>query len=213
MICYCSCSMGITTYPFGRKMHLWKCLISRKSRKQFIINNNTQVLYLTFLWLQSLFMESIGLKCIQLFPSHPQLKIVFIDVIHKNKTKNQPLKEGLSCELNVKLLDRVHQIIFLLQASPTRFPIWGQKCMFSLPFALQNTLFLSCMPPIPCKGYELKAAKPAGNEPLRTAQDMWSQGSATYICDLLETRLPNVLAFPFTTKEISASTFFPLTFP
>lgn len=32
-------------------------------------------------------MESIGLKRIQLFPSHPQLRLVFIDVIHKNPKK------------------------------------------------------------------------------------------------------------------------------
>lgn len=28
-------------------------------------------------------MESVGLKRIQLFPSHPQRRLVFIDVIHK----------------------------------------------------------------------------------------------------------------------------------
>lgn len=149
-------------------------------------------------------------KCILLFPSHARLKIVFIDVIHKNQMKKQPLKEGLSCELNVKLLDRVHQIIFLLQASPTRIPVWGQKCIFSLLFALQNTVFLSCMPPIPCKGYELNAANPAGN----TSENCTTHVKPrqwTCTCDLLGTTLPNILAFPFTTKEIS--TFFPLTFP
>lgn len=130
------------------------------------------------------------IKCIQLFPFHARLKIVFIDVIHKNQIKKQPLKEGLSCELNVKLLDRVHQIIFLLQASPTRIPVWGQKCIFSLLFALQNTVFLSCMPPIPCKGYELNAANPAGNKPLRAAQHMWSQSSEPAAVTSEEQRFP-----------------------
>lgn len=40
-------------------------------------------------------MESIGLKCIQLFPSHSQLKIVLIDVIHKKtKQKNSLWRRG-----------------------------------------------------------------------------------------------------------------------
>lgn len=151
-----------------------------------------------FLWSQSLFMESTGLNAFSSSPpiSSSKQSSLILSIKAKQK-KPQPLKEGLSGELNVKLLDRVHQIIFILQASPTRIPDWVQKCMFSLLLALQNTVFLSCMLPIPCKGYELNAANPAGNKPLRTAQHIWSQGSATCTCDLLETKLPRVLVFPF----------------
>lgn len=154
-------------------------------------------------------MESIGLKCIQLFPSHSQLKIVLIDVIHKKQNKKTAFEGGVVMRVECKVTGQSAQNYLLTSGISYQDPSWRAEMHVLSPVCFAKYCIFILHASYPLQRLWTECCKSGRQKTLRTAQRMWSQGSATHICDLLQTRLPNVLAFPFTTQEISTSAFFP----
>lgn len=138
------------------------------------------------------------IKCIQLFPSYLQLKTVFIDIIHKSKTKKTPAFEGgavmwVECKVTGQSTSNYlhpssisYQDPSLSAEMPVLSPVcFAKYCIFILhaSYPLQR-LWTEC-----CK----------------SSRQQTSENCTTYMksrqchctCDLLETKLPRVLVFPF----------------